>query len=92
MSHANRGKCVIFNHDIFDIGFEERKGSILDAKRIEVTFGKLGFEVEILDNLAHSDVMSKVQDCKYTTQFHFIFVCDALKIHLFYLFLEIFQQ
>ena len=65
MNHKNRGKCVVFNHEIFDTGFDNREGSIHDAKRIERTFKNLDFTVEIFDNLKHSDIIEKIEARKY---------------------------
>ncbi|XP_015116486.1 caspase-1 isoform X2 [Diachasma alloeum] len=62
MSHKYRGKCIVFNHDVFDTGFPFREGSVLDAKRIDKTFSNLGFEVEILENLEHSKVIEKINE------------------------------
>ncbi|XP_033226617.1 caspase-1-like isoform X2 [Belonocnema kinseyi] len=61
MNHKNRGKCVVFNHEIFDTGFDNREGSSYDAKRIERTFKNLEFTVEIHDNLKHSDILEKIE-------------------------------
>ncbi|XP_043287076.1 caspase-1-like isoform X1 [Venturia canescens] len=60
MNHKNRGKCIVFNHEYFDTGFEDRVGSTVDAKKIQQTFLNLGFEVEILDNLVHVEVIDKI--------------------------------
>ncbi|XP_012276811.1 caspase-1 isoform X2 [Orussus abietinus] len=62
MNHKNRGKCLVFNHDVFELGFEKRTGSCIDTKRIQTTFGSLGFTVQILDNLKHSDIIDKIND------------------------------
>ncbi|XP_011858285.1 PREDICTED: caspase-1-like [Vollenhovia emeryi] len=63
MNYKNRGKCIIFNHDRFDFtNFSQREGSSLDAKRLEVTFGNLGFDVEVYDDFTHSEVMDMLQD------------------------------
>ncbi|XP_016839660.1 caspase-1-like isoform X1 [Nasonia vitripennis] len=62
MEHRNRGKCVIFNHETFDTGFETREGSSVDARRIEQTFQQLGFTVEICDDYEHSGVMNKLNE------------------------------
>ncbi|XP_011310750.1 caspase-1 isoform X1 [Fopius arisanus] len=62
MNHKNRGKCVVFNHEIFDTGFPPREGSALDAKKIDKTFSSLGFEVEILEDLEHSKVIEKINE------------------------------
>lgn len=64
MDHPSRGKCVIFNHEHFDMGFEPRMGSHVDAKRIEQTFQRLGFQVEICDDYEYSEVTSKIAECK----------------------------
>lgn len=65
MNHKQRGKCIIFNHEVFDTGFENRDGSTLDAKRIESTFKNLGFTVEICINLKHCEVLNKINECEY---------------------------
>ncbi|KAK0164471.1 hypothetical protein PV328_003095 [Microctonus aethiopoides] len=62
MNHKQRGKCIIFNHEVFDTGFENRDGSTLDAKRIESTFKNLGFTVEICINLKHCEVLNKINE------------------------------
>lgn len=71
MSHKNRGKCVVFNHEYFDTGFEDREGSSYDAKKIQHTFQNLGFEVEILDNLVHAEVIDKITKRKFLSRFTF---------------------
>lgn len=68
MDHPNRGKCVIFNHEHFDMGFDRREGSKVDAKRIEQTFERLGFSVEICNDYEYSEVLSKISERK---SFHF---------------------
>lgn len=65
MSHKNRGKCIIFNHDIFDTGFERREGSVNDVKKIHKTFQNIGFSVEMFDNLKHNDIIDKIEKRKY---------------------------
>ncbi|CAB0033200.1 unnamed protein product [Trichogramma brassicae] len=54
MEHMYRGRCVIFNHEHFDTGFAARDGSSADARRIEQTFQRLGFSVDICDDYEHS--------------------------------------
>lgn len=61
MNHKNRGKCIIFNHDIFDTGFERREGSVNDVKKIHKTFQNIGFSVEMFDNLKHNDIIDKIE-------------------------------
>ncbi|XP_015589999.1 caspase-1 isoform X2 [Cephus cinctus] len=60
-NHKNRGKCLVFNHEMFDTGFEKREGSSVDAKRIQKTFTNLGFEVDVFDNYKHSEVIDRVE-------------------------------
>ncbi|XP_044013185.1 caspase-1-like isoform X1 [Aphidius gifuensis] len=62
MNHKNRGKCIVFNQETFDTGLKTRNGSSEDAKRIETTFKNLGFNVEILDDLEHTDIMKKIDE------------------------------
>ncbi|XP_014213989.1 caspase-1-like [Copidosoma floridanum] len=62
MGHRQRGKCVIFNHERFDTGFETREGSSIDAHRIEQTFERLGFAVEICNDYEFADVMQKINE------------------------------
>ncbi|XP_020278895.1 caspase-1-like [Pseudomyrmex gracilis] len=62
MNHKNRGKCVIFNHEHFDMGFDKREGSSTDAVKLEKSFGKLGFEVLVHNDLNHMEVMTEIDN------------------------------
>lgn len=62
MNHKYRGKCVIFNHEQFDTGFDKREGSSTDAVRLENSFGKLGFEVHVHNDLNHVEVMTEIDN------------------------------
>ncbi|KAJ8675745.1 hypothetical protein QAD02_011531 [Eretmocerus hayati] len=62
MEHRNRGKCIVFNHEHFNTGFATREGSATDARRIEQTFQRLGFSVEICDDYEYSTIMSKINE------------------------------
>ena len=62
MGHRSRGKCVIFNHENFDTGFETREGSSADARRIEQTFQQLGFTIELCDDYEYGSVMKKITE------------------------------
>ncbi|XP_046820105.1 caspase-1-like [Vespa crabro] len=66
MNYDNRGKCVIFNHAIFeDKNLNERKGTDIDTTRIKDVFTQLGFEVLIYDNLTYvevKDIISKLSN------------------------------
>lgn len=70
MNHKNRGKCVIFNHEIFDVGFEKRKGSATDAERLQRSFSTLDFDVEVHNDLSHVEVMNEIE--KRAQLFHFM--------------------
>ncbi|XP_058800569.1 caspase-1-like isoform X2 [Phymastichus coffea] len=62
MQHKNRGKCVIFNHENFTTGYASRRGSTCDAQRIEETFQRLGFTVEICDDYELSAITNKINE------------------------------
>ncbi|XP_028044516.1 caspase-1 isoform X2 [Monomorium pharaonis] len=62
MNHKNRGNCIIFNHDKFNSGrFDSREGSTIDVKRLEITFGNLGFDVTVHDNLKYNEIMIEIE-------------------------------
>lgn len=61
MNHKNRGKCIIFNHEEFDSGIDKREGSTTDAMRLQKSFGNLGFDIEIENDLSHMEVMDKIE-------------------------------
>ncbi|XP_035731793.1 caspase-1-like [Vespa mandarinia] len=60
MNYDNRGKCVIFNHAIFEINLDERKGTNIDAMRIKDVFTQLGFEVLKYDDLTYMEVKDMI--------------------------------
>jgi len=75
MNHENRGKCIIFNHENFDFNsFNQRVGSTLDVKRLEKSFGNLGFDVEVYDDFTHNEIISKINTGK-------IMLCHILHHH-----------
>ncbi|XP_011647527.1 caspase-1-like [Pogonomyrmex barbatus] len=62
MDHENRGKCVIFNNENFDNDeLVPRKGSTLDALRLEKTFTKLGFDVKIHNDFTHQQIIDEIE-------------------------------
>ncbi|KAL0114472.1 hypothetical protein PUN28_011617 [Cardiocondyla obscurior] len=61
MDHQNRGKCIIFNHEKFDFGYDVREGSSLDASRLKTTFDNLGFDVELYNDFTHNEIMNKIE-------------------------------
>jgi len=64
MNHEKRGKCIIFNHENFEWIFDKRVGSSLDARRLEKSFGNLGFDVEVYDDFTHNEIVSKIETGK----------------------------
>lgn len=72
MNHQYRGKCVIFNQEEFDMdNFDKREGSTADANRLSVSFGKLGFEIEVCQNYTHMEVMDKIDKRELSSSFSF---------------------
>ncbi|XP_032664632.1 caspase-1-like [Odontomachus brunneus] len=68
MNHKNRGICVIFNHEEFEIGgFDRREGSSVDAMKLEKSFGNLGFDVMVHDNLTHREVIDVLDELSNKT-------------------------
>ncbi|XP_011692405.1 PREDICTED: caspase-1-like isoform X2 [Wasmannia auropunctata] len=62
MNHKNRGKCIIFNHEKFNLSEMNREGSLLDVMRLRKSFGNLDFDVETYDNLTHAEIMKKINE------------------------------
>ncbi|XP_025163216.1 caspase-1 isoform X2 [Harpegnathos saltator] len=63
MDHKNRGKCVIFNHEEFEMtGFDKREGSTIDAMKLQKSFGNLGFDVKVYDNLTYKEVFDVLEE------------------------------
>ena len=58
MKHKKRGKCLIFNHRIFDghTRLNERRGTEVDARDLAATFRSLDFEVFRYDDLSARDL------------------------------------
>ena len=65
MDHLYRGKCVIFNQENFINGFSARLGTRGDATRIQNTFEKLGFSVEICYDYEFGNIQKKINERKY---------------------------
>ncbi|XP_072753824.1 caspase-1 isoform X2 [Anoplolepis gracilipes] len=61
MNHKHRGKCIIFNHEEFDAGVDKREGSTTDVMRLKKSFGNLGFDIEIENDLSHIEIMDKIE-------------------------------
>ncbi|XP_039308890.1 caspase-1-like isoform X2 [Solenopsis invicta] len=62
MNHKNRGKCIIFNHEEFDLSeFAKREGSTYDTLRLQNTFQYLDFDVEIYENLTYNQIMDVIE-------------------------------
>uniref|UniRef100_A0A8D8Y030 Caspase-1 n=1 Tax=Cacopsylla melanoneura TaxID=428564 RepID=A0A8D8Y030_9HEMI len=51
MSHARRGRAIVFNHDEFQMdNMTPRPGSGADVKNLEASFDALGFQVSVYTN------------------------------------------
>lgn len=63
MKHANRGKCLIINNKTFDPNtrLNERRGTEVDAKCLEVVMKKFGFDVAILNDGTSKEITSKLK-------------------------------
>jgi len=60
MNHSRRGKAVIFNHDAFEDQSVHHIGSAVDVSVLKETYGALGFEVAVYENLR-----AAVAECKF---------------------------
>lgn len=69
MNHKNRGKCVIFNHENFDISFDKRDGTEKDAKRLEITFTRLGFDVTVNNDFTLEEIRKEIENREYLSYF-----------------------
>ncbi|KAA0201658.1 hypothetical protein HAZT_HAZT012160 [Hyalella azteca] len=78
MNHKRRGDCIIFSHDKYDskMHLGQRDTSSADAKLCQKTFQKLGFEVQIHNNLKKKDLLDILQ--KESERDHSD--CDALVV------------
>ena len=65
MNHSRRGKAVIFNHDAFEDQSLRRIGSAADVSVLKETYGALGFEVVVYENLRFADIQNAVAECKF---------------------------
>ncbi|CAL1675727.1 unnamed protein product [Lasius platythorax] len=61
MNHKHRGKCIIFNHEEFDENVDKREGSTTDVKRLQKSFDRLGFDIEIHNDLSHLEIIDKIK-------------------------------
>lgn len=64
MNHSRRGYAHIFNHDKFNNGMPDRKGSDIDVNILEETYKMLGFQVEIHHNLDFNGIRDVIQKSK----------------------------
>ncbi|CAG0924793.1 unnamed protein product, partial [Notodromas monacha] len=64
MTHARRGRALIFNHKVFDayLNMSLRNGTDEDRDRLKEMFHKLGFDVEVHENAAYKDLMQRLED------------------------------
>ena len=61
MNHKNRGKFVIFNHEKFDGSINTRVDSSVDVLRLQNSFSRLEFDIEIENDLIYDKVMEKIE-------------------------------
>jgi caspase-like apoptosis-related cysteine protease len=64
MNHNKRGKAVIFNHDEFK-NKSPRHGSAVDVRVLKETYGELGFEVVVHENLKFTGIQNAIKDRKF---------------------------
>jgi caspase-like apoptosis-related cysteine protease len=64
MNHNRRGKAVIFNHDVFE-DLPSRPGSAVDVSVLTETYGALGFEVVVHENLKFTDIQNAISERKF---------------------------
>lgn len=61
MNHSHRGHALIFNHEIFTMeNMPPRKGSHLDAARLQTTFTTLGFSVQVFNDLSCENIKTRI--------------------------------
>ena len=70
-SKGNRGKCIIFSHELFEnyCDLEQRNGADEESKTVENTFQKMGFEVMIHKDLKFGKIekiLKKVERTDYS--------------------------
>lgn len=62
MKHEKRGMAFIFNHENFEKTYlNKRTGSAVDRNNLEEVLKKLGFEVEVYDNLTSEELKYRIQ-------------------------------
>lgn len=62
VSHPNRGLALIFNHYVFDDkNMNPRQGTEKDVKNLRNTFGDLGFDVQVYNDLKYGDLYDVLQ-------------------------------
>lgn len=65
-NHPRRGKAIIFNHLKYkNQSHKERKGSELDAERLQEELKAVGFEVEELENRTYEQIKKKLKQSKF---------------------------
>lgn len=62
MNHARRGLAIIFNHEKFDVEkLRPRSGTDVDAKNLEASLKRLGFEVTVHHDFKTRRLLDEVQ-------------------------------
>ncbi|XP_070545473.1 caspase-7-like [Ptychodera flava] len=78
MSHRKRGRAIIINIENFNNNIESRQGTGVDAKNLRRTFSKLGFFVDIYDDLSVLEINDLLQ--KVANEDHSNSDCIAISI------------
>lgn len=65
MEHPNRGTCLVLNHATYDDQQPRRLGTYVDVKRIQQTFGSLGFNVDVCNDYKYDDIKKKIKSRKF---------------------------
>ncbi|GFX37848.1 caspase-7 [Trichonephila clavipes] len=63
MNYPKRGKCLIFNHKMFEshTGLNKRNGTDADSARLYVRFRELGFDAKVYTDLKVKEVQKELQ-------------------------------
>ncbi|XP_070545562.1 caspase-7-like [Ptychodera flava] len=61
MSHRSRGRAIIINIEHFNNNMESRRGTGVDADNLRHTFSKLGFVVDIYNDLSVLEINDLLQ-------------------------------
>ena len=75
MNHKYRGKCVIFDHKVFDsqLGYNPREGTQEDVKKLHQCLRKYDFDVMAYHDFTYLDIYKTIGQRKYKLlDYHFL--------------------